>query len=128
LEPGGHDFIFGDTFDWLRRLGKKGRSYDLVVLDPPTFSQAKGQGVFRTEKDYGRLVAAALPVLKAGGVLLASANTANWPAEDFVAIVTEAVRGAGRRVVKWHYVPQPPDFPVSRAEPAYLKSMWLVVA
>jgi len=44
------------------------------VLDPPTFSQSKEHGVFRAEKDYGKLVAAALPVLKAGGVLFASTN------------------------------------------------------
>ena len=26
------------------------------------------------------------------------------------------------------YVPQPPDFPVSRSEPAYLKTVWLWIA
>jgi hypothetical protein len=26
-----------------------------------------------------------------------------------------------------HYVPQPPDFPVSREEPAYLKTVWIRV-
>ena len=41
LDPAAHDFIYGDTFDWLRRLAKKGRAFDAVVLDPPTFSQSK---------------------------------------------------------------------------------------
>jgi hypothetical protein len=31
-------------------------------------------------------------------------------------------------VVLEHYVPQPPDFPVSREEPAYLKTVWMRVA
>jgi hypothetical protein len=34
---------------------------------------------------------------------------------------------AGRRVRAEHYVPQPPDFPVSREEPAYLKTVWMRV-
>jgi len=127
LDPAAHDFIFGDAFDWLRRLAKKNRAFAAVVLDPPTFSQSKENGVFRADKDYGRLVAAALPLVKPGGVLLASTNAADWPPEDFLAAVQTAIRAAGRKIVKQHYVPQPPDFPVSRAEPAYLKTVWVRV-
>ena len=76
LDSAAHDFIYGDAFDWLRRLGKKAGCFDVVVLDPPTFSQSKEQGRFQLERDYGRLVTAALPLLSPGGVLLASANTA----------------------------------------------------
>jgi len=127
LDPAAHDFIFGDAFDWLRRLAKKGRAFDAVVLDPPTFSQSKENGVFRADKDYGRLVTAALPLVKPGGVLLASTNAADWPPEDFMVAVQTAIRAAGRKIVKQHYVPQPPDFPVSRGEPAYLKTVWVRV-
>ncbi|MES1180526.1 MAG: class I SAM-dependent rRNA methyltransferase, partial [Verrucomicrobiota bacterium] len=128
LDPAQHDFIFGDTFDWLRRLAKKGRAFDVIVLDPPTFSQSKEHGTFRAEKDYGRLVTAALPVLKLGGILFASTNAADFPPEDFLADVETAVRGARRKILRRHYVPQSPDFPVSRAEPAYLKTVWLQLA
>ena len=127
LDPAAHDFIYGDAFDWLRRLAKKGRAFDAVVLDPPTFSQSKETGVFRVEKNFGDLVAAALPVLKPGGVLLASTNAADWPPEKFLAGVDAAVRAAKRKILRQHYVPQPPDFPVSRAEPAYLKTVWLKI-
>jgi 23S rRNA (cytosine1962-C5)-methyltransferase len=125
LDPAAHDFIYGDTFDWLRRLAKKGRMFDAVVLDPPTFSQSKEHGTFRADKDYGKLATVALPVLKPGGVLLASTNAADWPPEDFLADVESAVRAVKRKILQRHYVPQPPDFPVSRAEPAYLKTVWL---
>jgi len=127
LDPSAHDFIYGDAFDWLRRLAKKGRCFDAVVLDPPTFSQSKEQGVFRVEKNLGELVAAALRVLKPGGVLLAAANTTGWPAADFVATVESAVRLGNRRAAKRHYVPQPPDFPMSRTEPPHLKTLWLQI-
>jgi 23S rRNA (cytosine1962-C5)-methyltransferase len=123
-----HHFIYGDVFDWLRRLAKKGRAYDLVILDPPTFSQSKERGAFRAEEDYGRLAGAALPLLKAGGVLLASTNAARLEPEDFLETVAGAVRSARRKILKRHYVPQPPDFPVHRDEPAYLKTVWLKIS
>jgi len=128
LDPKAHDFIYGDTFDWLRRLAKKGRAFDAMVLDPPTFSQSKEHGTFRAEKDYGKLVAAALPLVKPGGILFASTNAADWPPDNFLADVAAAVHGAGRKILQRHYIPQPPDFPVSRAEPAYLKTVWLRIS
>jgi 23S rRNA (cytosine1962-C5)-methyltransferase len=128
LDPAAHDFIFGDTFDWLKRLAKKGRAFDAIVLDPPTFSRSKEHGAFRAEKDFGQLVTAALKVLKPDGVLLASTNAAALAPEDFLADIAAAVRAAGRKIARQHYVPQPPDFPITRAEPGYLKTVWLRVA
>jgi 23S rRNA (cytosine1962-C5)-methyltransferase len=125
LDPAAHDFIFGDAFDWLRRLAKKGRAFEAVILDPPTFSQSREHGVFRAEKQFGELAGAALGVLKPGGVLLAATNAAGWPAESFLRIVAAAAASRQRRVKLVHYVPQPPDFPISREEPAHFKSAWL---
>jgi 23S rRNA (cytosine1962-C5)-methyltransferase len=125
LDPAAHDFIYGDAFDWLRRLAKKGRGFDAVALDPPTFSQSKEHGVFRAEKDYPKLVTATLPLVKPGGILFAATNTADWPPEAFLADVETAVRQSRRKILQRHYFPQPPDFPVSRGEPAYLKTLWL---
>jgi len=128
LDPAAHDFIYGDAFDWLKRLGKKSRAYDVIVLDPPTFSRSPGRGDFRSETDYGPLVSLALPLLRPGGVLLASTNTARLSAVSFIGQVHAAIGEAGRRIVQEHYVPQPPDFPVTREEPAYLKTIWLRVS
>ncbi len=127
IDPAAHDFIFGDCFDWLRRLAKKGRKFQGVILDPPTFSQSKESGVFRAPKDFGRLVGDALAVLAPDGVLLASCNAANWPAEEFVESVRAAAQKSGRGIRAEHYAPQPPDFPVTREQPAYLKTLWLRV-
>lgn len=127
LEPSAHEFIYGDAFDWLRRLVKKNRLYEVILLDPPTFSGSKQSGIFRVERDYGRLVAAALPLLKTHGVLFASTNATDWAPEAFLTVVEEAIRAAKRKILQKHYVPQPPDFPVSRAEPVYLKTVWLRV-
>ena len=121
-----HDFIFGDATEWMRRLARKGRAYRAVLLDPPTFSQTKA-GRFSAERDYGALVATALPLLSPGGVLLCSTNAARLAPADFVDTVRRAVAAAGRSVTAEHYAPQPPDFPVTRDEPAYLKTLWLRV-
>ncbi len=127
MDPAAHDFIFGDVFDWLKRLGKKQRLFDVVILDPPTFSQSKQSGVFRAERDYGRLVGDALKVLKNGGTLLASTNAAGLEPEDFVGTVKAAIVKAGRNVERERFIPQPPDFPVTRDEPGYLKTFWVKV-
>jgi 23S rRNA (cytosine1962-C5)-methyltransferase len=128
IDPAAHDFIYGDAFDWLRLLAKKKRLFDAVILDPPTFSHSKEHGAFRAEKDYGKLVTAALPLIKSDGILFACSNAAAWPSADFVAEVERPIRAAHRKILQRHYSPQPPDFPMSRAEPAYLKTFWLRVA
>jgi 23S rRNA G2069 N7-methylase RlmK/C1962 C5-methylase RlmI len=64
-------------------------------------------------------------LLARGGVLFASTNAAGWAPEAFLAAVKAATHAAGRRILQEHYVPQPPDFPISRTEPAYLKTVWL---
>jgi 23S rRNA (cytosine1962-C5)-methyltransferase len=125
IDPVGHDFIYGDTLDWLERFRKKQRQFNVVLLDPPTFSQSKVGGTFRVQKDYGKLVAAALGVLKQGGVLFASTNAADWTPEAFIKVIEDIVTTAKRKIVKKYYAPQPLDFPVSRQEPAYLKTIWL---
>lgn len=123
----GHDFIFGDVFDWARRFQKKGRQFDFIILDPPTFSQPKGGAPFQAEKHYGKLVGAVLPLLRKSGVLLASTNAHKLAPENFLAQIENAIRQNRRAILQKHFVPQPPDFPAHKEEPAYLKTVWLRV-
>ena len=127
LDPARHDFIFGDVFDWMRRLAKKSRLYDAILLDPPTFSRSKEHGVFQAEKDYGELAAAALPLLKPGGVLFASTNAATLQPGDFLQSLSNAILASQRTIQQLQFIPQPPDFPLHRSEPAYLKTVWIRV-
>jgi len=127
LDANTHRFLTGDVFDWFHRLSRKQHRFDVILLDPPTFSRSKTHGIFRTEKDYARLVTAALPLLAAGGILFASANTARLSAEDFLNQLSRAISSSGRRLVRQHYSAQPLDFPITRAEPAHLKSVWLEI-
>jgi 23S rRNA (cytosine1962-C5)-methyltransferase len=128
LDPGAHEFLHGDIFDWLKRLAKKKRQFDLVILDPPTFSSSKAGGVFRADRDYGALAEAAMAVLRPGGVLLASTNAAKLEPKRFLQSILDAAGARRRTVLQQRYFPQPPDFPISREEPAYLKTAWFKVS
>jgi 23S rRNA (cytosine1962-C5)-methyltransferase len=128
LEPGAHEFIYGDAFDWMRRLRKKNRIFDLILLDPPTFSRSREHRTFRAAVDFQRLIAAALPLLRPGGVLFTSTNGGDVDPEHFLEIIEKASSTAGRSILQQQYFPQPPDFPISRAEPAYLKTVWSRIA
>jgi len=127
LDPSQHEFIQGDVFEWLDRLRRKERRFEVVILDPPTFSRSREHGDFRADSGYGSLVSRALPLLATDGVLLASTNAARWAPSSFLESVHRAIRSSGRTILHEHYVPQPPDFPVTRGEPAYLKTVWLQI-
>ena len=117
FDPAAHFFCKGDTFHWLARFAKQGRTFDGIVLDPPTFSRDKDGTVFRVEKDYGRLAELAFTCLAPGGFLLASTNCRTLSPRAFEA----QLRGASRRPVKIRNNPMPADF---TADP-YLKSTWV---
>jgi len=96
LVPEEHDFLFGDVFSWLPRLGRKGRRFSLIVLDPPTFARNRRGKVFRVEKDLGELVTLAIPLLERGGRLLVSSNCRRLPQAKLAAMVREAFAGPVR--------------------------------
>jgi hypothetical protein len=63
-----------------------------------------------------------------GGAHIACGVLARLEPERFLEEIRTAVAKAGRRILSQHYVPQAPDFPVSRAEPAYLKTVWMRIS
>ncbi|MDB6053695.1 MAG: s-adenosyl-l-methionine-dependent methyltransferase, partial [Verrucomicrobiales bacterium] len=120
-----HDFIFGDTFSWLKRFRNKSRLFDLILLDPPTFSRSRESGVFQVEKDYGRLVASALAVLSPRGILFASTNSATLHPDKFMELIKSGVSESKRKILKEQFYSQPPEFPTNSEVAPYLKTVWL---
>jgi 23S rRNA (cytosine1962-C5)-methyltransferase len=59
-----HDFIYGDTFDWLARFRRRDTLFDLVIVDPPSFSSRP----FSVSRDYPRLVEAAARTVSRAGI------------------------------------------------------------
>lgn len=97
FSPERGDFIYGDYFEWLPRLGKRGEKYDAVILDPPSFSRGN-KGNFSTSKDLVRLHEEALQVLAPGGWLITSINSAKLTRDFYRAEIEEAARNKKRRL------------------------------
>ncbi|MBE87615.1 MAG: hypothetical protein CMO69_07770 [Verrucomicrobiales bacterium] len=125
LNPNDHDFIYGDTFDWMKRLKKKGKLYDLVILDPPTFSRSKKTGLFQAKQHYGMLANAASKLVQKNGIILACCNAATLSLSNFKCNVRQGILRGGRKIIQGVHTSQPLDFPTTLDEPAHLKSYWL---
>ena len=114
IDPEEHYFCKGDTFHWLGRFGKSGKSFDSIILDPPTFSRDSKGKVFRVEKDYHRLVKLATAVLAPGGWILACTNCRKLGAWEFE---EQLYKGAGNDI-ELESLPMPAEY----SEEPYLKS------
>ncbi len=119
------DFIYGDVFDWLPRLRKKGRRFDCVILDPPSYSRGT-KGDFSTARDLRKLHELAFSVLEPGlggaACLITSINSANVTREQYWKDVAAAAESAGFVLKIVEPIRLPPTFP--EAEP-YLKG-WIL--
>lgn len=121
-DPSQHYFVKGDVVEWLRQFARKGRRFDGVVLDPPTFSRVKGgRGVFRVEKDYASLVELAAGVCADGGWMLCCTNHRGLEPWRFESMVVAGLGRAGRSPVEIESAGMPPEFSGEQ----YLKSLWV---
>lgn len=71
-----HRLVQADCLAWLTEAGQDQRAkYDLIFLDPPTFSNSKRmEGVFDVQQDHAALIRAAMLLLAPGGLLVFSTN------------------------------------------------------
>jgi 23S rRNA (guanine2445-N2)-methyltransferase / 23S rRNA (guanine2069-N7)-methyltransferase len=70
-----HEFVQADCLEWLREDARARERYDLIFLDPPTFSNSKRmQGVLDIERDHPALIDACVRLLAPGGLLVFSTN------------------------------------------------------
>ncbi len=91
------DFIFGDVFEWLPKFKKRDRKFDVVILDPPSFSRS-AKGNFSTSKDLEKLHTLAIELLNAKGLLITSINSRNVLKEKYLMEVERAARSRARSV------------------------------
>jgi 23S rRNA (guanine2445-N2)-methyltransferase / 23S rRNA (guanine2069-N7)-methyltransferase len=69
-----HELIQADCLDWLERAGE-GRRFDLIFLDPPTFSASKRmEGTLDIQRDHVHLIRAACSLLEPDGLMIFSNN------------------------------------------------------
>lgn len=116
------EYIAGDAFDVLRYYRDAGRSFDVVILDPPKFAHSQPD-VERACRGYKDLNWLALRLLSPGGLLATFSCSGLVSAELFQKVLFGAAVDAGRDVQIMRFLHQGADHPVllSFPESAYLK-------
>ena len=116
-----YKFEVSDVGRFLERTGETDDKYDLVILDPPTFSKARASG-WSIHNDYGDLIASAIQVLSPGGILWISANTVRE--QRLGKYLDEGLKQAGKSAQILELGGLPPDYPTL---PGYPEGRYLEV-
>ncbi|WP_223645232.1 class I SAM-dependent rRNA methyltransferase [Corallococcus sp. EGB] len=117
-----HDFLAADVFALIQSFKEEGRTFDLIILDPPAF--AKSQRAVEAAVDgYASLNRQALALLRPGGLLATASCSARVTGDMFMGAVREAGFKAGVDLALVEERYQPPDHPVRLQFPEgkYLK-------
>ncbi len=109
---GGHRFLAEDALKIVPRLARRGETFDLVILDPPTFGRSGGC-VFRIGDDLPGLVEGCARLLAPDGQMLVSCNYARWSEADLRAVCTAVLHGTGFSVARGERPPEIPGGAVS---------------
>lgn len=122
LDPRQHEFIVGDCLTVLTKLAQGRKSYDVILMDPPSFSTT-AKSRFTTRGGTSDLVATALPLLTGNGLLITSSNHQKVDVAEYL---KELRRGAleascDLRVISLFGQPEDFPYPVTFPEGRYLK-------
>lgn len=122
-----HRFIVMDVFEYFKYAKRKGLSYDVIVLDPPSFARNKKQ-TFSVAKDYHKLIAQSLEILNPGGIIIASTNAANVSRQKFTEQINKGFAGRNYQVLQKYGLPA--DFVYNEKDESsnYLKVITMKVS
>jgi 23S rRNA (cytosine1962-C5)-methyltransferase len=117
-------WLQSDVFKALRSLRDQGRTFDLVVLDPPKFAQTEKQ-VQQAARGYKDINLLAFKLLQPGGILFTFSCSGGVSVVLFQKIVAGAALDADVEACIVEYLHQAPDHPVALNFPegAYLKGL-----
>ncbi len=107
-------FEVGDAVRFLARAAKDKERYDLVIIDPPTFSTARG-APWTLDRDYPKLIAQAAAVIPSDGILWLAANTHELG--SLAKLAVKGLREAGRAGAIVEQGGLPPEYPTVAAQP-----------
>jgi 23S rRNA (cytosine1962-C5)-methyltransferase len=117
-----------DAFERLRSLHQEGRSFGVIVMDPPAFVKSR-KNIAEATKGYLTVNRRALELLDPGGYLITCSCSYHMGREAFRDMLIQASRLAKREVRMVETCSQAPDHPVllSFPESEYLKCFMLQV-
>ena len=107
-------FETGDAIRFLQRAVRSKERHEVVLIDPPTFSPARGTP-WTLERDYPPLIALAAECAGPGGVLWLAANSHELG--SLAKLVSKGLRAANRTGVIVEQGGLPPDYPTVAAQP-----------
>lgn len=122
-----HYFIVMDVFEYFKYAKRKGLTYDVIVLDPPSFARNKKQ-TFSVAKDYHKLISQSLEILNPGGIIIASTNAANVSRQKFTEQIDKGFAGRSYQILNKYGLPA--DFAYNKKDESsnYLKVISMKVS
>lgn len=84
-------FFTLDAFDALKYFSRHLKTFDAIVIDPPSFSRNKKK-VFSVKDNYHELVEAAVPLVNYNGYLILSTNASNIQLKQFRTMIEETLQ------------------------------------
>ena len=122
-----HRFIVMDVFEYFKYAKRKGLTYDVIVLDPPSFARNKKQ-TFSVAKDYHKLISQSLEILNPGGLIIASTNAANVSRQKFTEQIDKGFAGRSYQILNKYGLPA--DFAYNKKDESsnYLKVISMKVS
>lgn len=122
-----HRFIVMDVFEYFKYAKRKDLTYDVIVLDPPSFARNKKQ-TFSVAKDYHKLISQSLEILNPGGIIIASTNAANVSRQKFTEQIDKGFAGRSYQILNKYGLPA--DFAYNKKDESsnYLKVVSMKVS
>ena len=123
-----HTAVAADAFEYLTAQKAQGRTFDLIILDPPAFAKHR-DAVKNALRGYQRINAKAIEMIRPGGILFTFSCSQAVDKEAFRLAVFSAAAQVGRKVRILHQLHQPQDHPINIYHPEgeYLKGLVLYV-
>ncbi|WP_181146585.1 MULTISPECIES: class I SAM-dependent rRNA methyltransferase [Streptococcus] len=127
ISTGDHRFIVMDVFEYFKYAKRKDLTYDVIVLDPPSFARNKKQ-TFSVAKDYYKLISQSLEILNPGGIIIASTNAANVSRQKFTEQIDKGFAGRSYQILNKYGLPA--DFAYNKKDESsnYLKVISMKVS
>lgn len=113
--------LVGDAYEVMDRLHRANERFDVVVIDPPSFTPRQAS-VERAIAAYARLTDRGVRLVRPGGWLVQASCSSRVSADEFHSTVAHAAAQAGRPLQEWRRTGHPLDHPVTFPEGAYLKA------
>ncbi|OIJ12847.1 50S rRNA methyltransferase [Anaerobacillus arseniciselenatis] len=118
------DIIVEDVFKYFKYAVKKNLSFDMVILDPPSFARSK-KYTFSAAKDYKQLLKEAIAITNDQGVIVASTNCATFDMQKFKGFIDTAFKESNAKYEIVEEFSLPDDF---RTMKQYKEGNYLKVA